>query len=496
MATAPRKKPGQLDPRRLADRLGVDPEHATAGFEDAWYYLWKEQRLPINVDVFTNHLEDPEERRRVARIFEQGLDQVVGYALPLRRKFGDEAEGYRWMSAPWLLRREHMFLIPGDSPMGFRLPLESLPWATPADIVAFHERDPFAHREPLPPRHILARGPRVEVGAAAGRGRGGSNYDADYAEPAVKVGKSFPELIRTALCAETREGRLYIFVPPQEMLEDYLSLITAIEDTAAALQMPVVLEGYPPPTDHRLNQFKVTPDPGVIEVNIHPAHSWDELVDQTTTLYEEAHQTRLGTEKFMVDGRHVGTGGGNHVVLGGATPADSPILRRPDLLRSLVAYWHNHPSLSYLFSGCSSGRRASTRDRRGRMERQPVRAGNRLPPDPRERQHPALAGGPRLPEPPGRRHGEHATGPSSASISSTVLDASAACQRLARDAGPEMLPHCADEPGAAALDRVPVACSVLARYRTTHKLAALVREPSAATTASCSLTSSRGISRT
>ena len=336
----------------LAGRLGVPSKYCQAGHEDVWYYLWKERKLPTNVDPLSRNLGDAEERKRLAKVFDEGLDRVVGYALPLRRaRSGDRG----WVSGPWFLRREHMFLIPGDSPMGFRLPLDSLPWSGPEDIDPFIEADPFAPREPLVSRDELAKQRRVVV-PPAGDGPGAGGGD-EFGESAASypVGRSAAGIVRTALCVEPRDGRLHVFLPPQGYLEDYLELIAAVEDTARDLRMPVMIEGYPPPRDHRMNHLGVTPDPGVIEVNLHPASNWDELVDQTTVLYEEARQTRLGTEKFMIDGRHTGTGGGNHIVLGGATPADSPILRRPDLLRSLVAYWHNHPSLSYLFSGMFIG---------------------------------------------------------------------------------------------------------------------------------------------
>jgi uncharacterized protein (DUF2126 family) len=161
--------------------------------------------------------------------------------------------------------------------------------------------------------------------------------------------------VRTALCVEPRDGRLHVFLPPAALLEDYLDLVRAIERAATESQTAVTLEGYPPPPDDRLLRFEVTPDPGVIEVNVHPVSDWTGLVERTTTVYEEARRCRLAAEKFMLDGRHAGTGGGNHLTLGGVTAAASPFLRRPDLLRSLVAYWHNHPSLSYVFSGLFVG---------------------------------------------------------------------------------------------------------------------------------------------
>jgi uncharacterized protein (DUF2126 family)/transglutaminase-like putative cysteine protease len=324
----------------LASRLEIDPSFCIPGYEDVWQYLLRERRLPINVDPLKNQLDDPQERARLARIFEQGLGKVVGFALPLRR------DGSRWTSGRWHLRRERLYLIPGDSPMGLRLPLDSLPYEAPDKRDTVVEPDPSIPREPLPPRNERYRQAPIQ-------GHRPSETTMQQSAELDATGKS--SIIRTTLCAEPRQGRLFVFMPPQTSLEDYLDLVEAVEATAALLGMPVQVEGYEPPRDPRLIHFRITPDPGVIEVNVHPSSSWDELVETTTVLYEEAHQSRLTTEKFMVDGRHTGTGGGNHIVVGGATTLDSPFLRRPDLLRSLVAYWHNHPSLSYIFSGLFVG---------------------------------------------------------------------------------------------------------------------------------------------
>jgi uncharacterized protein (DUF2126 family)/transglutaminase-like putative cysteine protease len=329
----------------LASRLEIDPSFNVPAYEDVWHYLMRERRLPINVDPLKNKLDNPEERARLARIFEQGLAKIVGFALPLRRRQS------QWTSGRWFLRSERMYLIPGDSPMGFRLPLDSLPYEAPENRDTVVERDPSIPREPLPPKNERSRQARIHV---AGPGPGERETAQTNAQSAPSAA-SDSSLIRTALCVEPRQGRLFIFMPPQEELEDYLELVEAVEATAAHLGMPVQVEGYEPPRDPRLVHFRITPDPGVIEVNVHPSAGWDELVAKTEVLYEEAHQSRLTTEKFMVDGRHTGTGGGNHIVVGGATTLDSPFLRRPDLLRSLVSYWHNHPSLSYLFSGLFVG---------------------------------------------------------------------------------------------------------------------------------------------
>ena len=267
-----------------------------------------------------------------------------GFVLPIQR-WNAEAKDHRWQSERWKLRRGKLFLVPGDSPLGFRLPLSALPYVEESEYPYVLPQDPTEPRPPLPTHEQLAQV----------YNQGGSSAEANADRQTRIEQVAVLGAVRTALSIEPRDGVICAFMPPVEKLEDYLDLLAAIEQSARAIGKPVRVEGYPPPADPRLNVIKVTPDPGVIEVNIHPAANWRQAVETTTALYEEARQSRLGTAKFMLDGRQIGTGGGNHVVLGGAVATDSPFLRRPDLLRSLVLYWQRHPSLSYLFSGLFVG---------------------------------------------------------------------------------------------------------------------------------------------
>ena len=319
---------------RLATALGLPTELMLTAYEDVPKLLKDEAALPVNADPLDADLSKPDERARLARLLLAGLDRPAGFVLPVRAgtEQRDGAGGVVWESSPWPLRRKRLYALPGDSPLGLRLPLGSLPHVLPEEAEAEYAVDPFAPRDALPQHAALAA-------RAGGRRRG--------SEPR--------EVVKTALTVQVRDGHLYVFMPPLQRLEGYAALLAAIEETARLVGVPVAIEGYTPPRDPRMKLLNVTPDPGVIEVNIHPAASWRELITIIDTLYDEARQARLGTEKFMLDGRHTGTGGGNHVTLGGATPADSPLLRRPDLLASLITYWQNHPALSYLFSGTFIG---------------------------------------------------------------------------------------------------------------------------------------------
>ncbi|ESZ29096.1 MULTISPECIES: transglutaminase family protein [unclassified Mesorhizobium] len=343
----------------IAGELGIDKAMVSEAYEDPAEWLLKEGKLPDNVDPSNSRLEDPEERSRMAKVFERGLTKPSGYVLPVQR-WNSQASDPRWRSEKWKTRRGRLFLVPGDSPVGYRLPLGTLPYVPPEQFPYIVPVDPSLPRGPLPAREAILAGPtpaELEGADEMARRQQAASFTAATGQQ-ERVEQEITEIggaVRTALSVEPRDGRLCVFMPPVEALEDYLELVAAAENAAKAIGLPVHIEGYGPPHDPRLNVIRVAPDPGVIEVNIHPASNWQDCVATTTAIYEEARQTRLGADKFMIDGRHTGTGGGNHVVVGGATPNDSPFLRRPDLLKSLVLQWQRHPSLSYLFSGLFIG---------------------------------------------------------------------------------------------------------------------------------------------
>ena len=314
----------------LSKELHVDETYIRALHEDPLHSLHLEAMLPDSVDLASLNLKDSRSRRHLVEQLTKGIDEPLGYMLPLAYELSD---GGHWISSNWPLRRAEVFLMPGDSPAGLRLPLESLPENNDVDSEADSTlSDTFDPTDPLP---NLAQSADFNKNA-----RGSSASD---------------RLVKTTLCAEIRNGSLYIFMPPLKNAESWVLLMASIEQACIKANVHPVIEGYEPPRDSRLQSFRLTPDPGVIEVNIHPSKSFRELVERTETIYEAARESRLAAEKFMVDGRHTGTGGGNHVTMGGHKPADSPFLRRPELLRSLITFWQHHPSLSYLFSGMFIG---------------------------------------------------------------------------------------------------------------------------------------------
>lgn len=336
----------------LTHFLNIPDDHIHPALEDAFFFLWEEGKSPVNLDPYTKNLDAPLERQKLTELLANGLGNPVGFVIPLEWNFSHN----RWVSSKWEFRHGRLLLIPGNSPIGYRLPLKSLPHIHPDKIQRPVERSTFEELPSLEDYHTLVTN-RYSI----------ENPDPplplEFTRPArrskEKEQKKTQEeptpsfevyVVKTACCIELQEGKIKVFMPPLKYAEHYLDLLASIEAAAEKCGLKVVIGGYEPPHDNRLTKLSLSPDPGVLEVNIHPAKTWKEIVNNYDILFEQATLSRLGTEKFMLDGKHTGTGGGNHITVGGITPADSPILRRPDLLRSLITYWQHHPGLSYLFS--------------------------------------------------------------------------------------------------------------------------------------------------
>ncbi len=320
--------------QELAKVLGLSKKFIIPAHEDSPYYLWLEQKLPIEGEILKADLYEKTERLRLQNLLKKNLNDPVGFVLPIHFSTVEN----RWISNHWKFRTDHLILIPGDSPVGLRLPLNSLPHCPEQAREFQSEPSHFQGLDRLPTWDVIQQTIAQKT-----------KDEPDY------PGHPMLGSIRTAICVEVRNGTLHFFLPPISYLDQFLDLIASIEKVASQLKTPVVLEGYEPPKDSRIEHFKITPDPGVLEVNIHPAHSWRQLVEINQTVFEEARQTRLSSDKFLLDGRRTGTGGGNHFVMGGPTPDESPFLLNPQLLRSMVSFWQNHPSLSYLFSSIFIG---------------------------------------------------------------------------------------------------------------------------------------------
>lgn len=310
--------------RALAARLGLGATNWMPAYEDPWPFVVDEEHLPPDVDPMKFALKDPEGRRRLARALGRGLDEVVGHVLPVGRKADS------WATSQWRFRREHLFLVPGDSPIGLRLPLDRI-GGTPTPTWT---QDPSEL-----PGQPARRLPNPKPGEAP--------------RPQVLDGET--ESVRTALCLERRAGALRVFLPPVPTGEDFVSLLSAVEGAAVDAGVAVALEGYPPPKDPRFGGLLVTPDPGVLEVNLPVTDDFDRYVELMETVADAANHASLTPEKYQVDGRVTGSGGGHHLTLGGPSALESPFLRDPSLLAGLLRFVQNHPSLSYLFTGLFVG---------------------------------------------------------------------------------------------------------------------------------------------
>ncbi len=327
----------------LAKRLGV-PGLVHEAFEDPRVALTEESVLPFDADALTADLRDSEERRRLARLLDRGLGEPAGFVLPLARREG------MWVSERWVFRRERLYLLAGDAPLGLRLPLRSL---SDASDMEPWEEDPVAPIDPRG-REAAALTKQREDARIVRLVREGKLPKEQLPAPAPPP-RAPDSRVRTALAVEPRGGALCVFLPPVTSARSAIALIEAIDAARVVVETEVLLEGYAPPPGAELSRFSIAPDPGVLEVNLPPVSSFAEHAALVEQVFDAALRVGLHSEKYLLDGRQSGSGGGNHVTMGGPKPLESPFVKDPRLLASLITFFQHHPSLSYLFSGLFVG---------------------------------------------------------------------------------------------------------------------------------------------
>lgn len=321
----------------LLEQLQLGQNWLIPAYEDGLHELASNPGL-LDFAPNPDELNDPFKRQALAERLSSTLGEPVGFVIPLRWDYVQS----RWSSGQWRFRRGGLFLTPGSSQMGYRLPLNSLATAESDRFEPHLERSPFEERPADPGIH----------GETSAR-------HSDYSPPMPVL--DFADAIdplpapKTALCVELRNGRLSVFIPPLSHLEHFLALTAAIDRAARKLDVAVTLEGYDPAEDYRLRRIVLEPDCGVLRVKLPPARSLGQQYDLLKACYDEAEKLGLHGQRVLSDGSMAAAGGGVSVTVGSDRPADSPFLHRPELLRKLIAYWQRHPSLSYFFADRSIG---------------------------------------------------------------------------------------------------------------------------------------------
>ena len=280
----PRRRRGAGVRRGLAARLGRrSGALRSPAYEDAWYYLGESGGCRSTSTRSTKHLDDPEERARLARGLRAGARARrrlrAAAAARVRRRRAGAGQSGRW----FLRSRAH---VPDPRRLADGLSAA----ARLAAVGGARGRDAVHRARPV----RAARAAAARARASRRRVAAPCRAAPEPADPSTRrprrrttpsgrvrrPGRRPHRAVRRA----ARRPAARLPAAAWRLLEDYLDLVAAVEAPPRELEHAGRDRGLPAARRSAAsNHFKITPDPGVIEVNIQPAHSWDELVENTTT---------------------------------------------------------------------------------------------------------------------------------------------------------------------------------------------------------------------